>query len=165
MLRFIPVFVLLLVLSVGQAIIMVNQAEAVCCPISRPGCVKWAGMVYGRATLLASEHSLFSIEDDTGFRKEVKGSKEVVDGFANEMQKGENTKTYYGFSILQQNEDGEMKLIAFVPATYDHANAAHKPSKDMDMKTLVRNHNKLFEQEAPAPTGRVKPQLPITPIK
>jgi hypothetical protein len=127
--------------------------------------VKWASMVYGRATLLASEQSLFSIEDDMGFRKEVKANKEVVDGFTNEMQKGENTKTYYGFSILRQNEDGEMRLIAFVPATYDHAKAAHKPSKDTDMKTLVRKHNKLFEREAQAPTRKAKSQLPIAQIK
>jgi hypothetical protein len=164
-LRCVLLLVLFLVFSGGQSIVMVNQAEAACCPSWRPGCVKWASMVYGRATLLASEQSLFSIEDDTGFRKEVTASQDVVDGFAKEIQPGENTKTYYGFSILKQNEDGKMMLIAFVPATYDHANAAHKPSHNMDMKTLIRNHNKLFEQDAHAPMRKAKSQLPIAQVK
>lgn len=159
-LKLASILVLFLIMSGGQTILTVNQADAVCCSFygGPPGCTKYryySAMVFGSTKLVnvTEEGTTFLIKDDKGFYKEFKASQEFTEQYnqhktamEKEAAEGKNTeKEVKGFSILNTNEADEIVLIAFVPGTFNHRDNHLGPG------AITKRYNKLFESVASAP--------------
>lgn len=137
--RLVPIFALFMVLSGGQTMLMVNQAEAACCnPLTNPRCPAWwTSMVHGSVEQTDQESTKFRILDDDGYYREITASQEVADAF-----KREGIKKDYGFSILAKRGE-EVMLIAFVPNSPNHGKAPNK-----SVSAIVADYNKSFQKGA-----------------
>ena len=147
-LRFVPMFIVFVLVVVTQSILTSDQIYAGCCNIYKPPCTSWSGLVYGSAEMLGTvgPSGMFRIKDNNGFFKDFKASQDVIDEFKNE-----GISIDYGFSILK-HVNGELTLIAFVPANRDHKPTVSDKTGENAVQ-IVKFYNKLFEDNAQKPTS------------
>jgi len=132
--RLVPMLVVLLLLTAGQSVQMIDWAYAACCNIWKPGCVSWSALVYGRIVIQDSK-AIISIDKKEGYKVEV--SQDVVKAF-----KEANLTSAYGFIVLSgtgTKEKVEVTVTAFVPAHPE------KHDSTIGAEKAVKIYNKRFE--------------------
>ena len=136
-LRLVPMFVLSLVLSGGQTILMVNQADArPCNPYKKeppPPCTSGWFLVIGSGEWLHKKGDIFLIKNIEGYYLTVKASKEVVKAF-----KGEKTRVDHGVFVLSKPNGKEITLTAFI---------RNENGQEMqDLSALEAYYNSKFQE-------------------
>ena len=141
-LRLVPMFVLFLVLSGGQTILMLDETNAACCNIYKPGCTSWSGLVYGT---LEIQKDGAKVTTESGASKVLALAQDVRKEFSDEKIDND-----YGFIVVSP-ATGTPTIIAFVPIDMNHTKKEDKDNPKKELRNAaqaLKEYNQLFEMFA-----------------